>query len=59
MLPGHPRRDNVSAVLVEADAANAEVARGQAAMAGLPGVEVRNADASRVAKFADGLPAMC
>lgn len=56
-LPGHPRRDDVSAVLVEADAANAEVARGQAAVAGLPGVEVRNADASRVASFADVLPA--
>ncbi len=57
VLPGHPRRDDVSAVLVEADAANAEVARGQAGAAGLPGVEVRHADASRVASFADVLPA--
>ena len=57
VLPGHPRRDDVSAVLVEADAANAGVARARAAEAGLPQVEVRHADAGRVASFADALPA--
>jgi hypothetical protein len=57
VLPGHPRRDDISAVLVEADAGNAELARGQATEAGLPQVEVRHADASRVASFADALPA--
>jgi hypothetical protein len=57
VLPGHPRRDDVSAVLVEADAANAGLARARAAGAGLPHVEVRHADASRAESFADGLPA--
>jgi hypothetical protein len=57
VLPGHPRRDDVSAVLVEADAANAGVARARAADAGLPQVEVRHADAGRLASFADALPA--
>jgi hypothetical protein len=57
VLPGHPRRDDVSAVLVEFDARNAEVARRRAAEAGLRLVEVRRADASRAAAFADALPA--
>ncbi len=57
VLPGHPRRDDVSAVLVEADADNAVVAREHAARAGLAQVNVRHADASRVASFADALPA--
>ena len=57
VLPGHPRRDDVSAVLVEADRHNAEVAREHAARAGLAQVDVRHADASRVASFADALPA--
>ena len=56
VLSGHPRRDDVSAILVEADAANAEVARVNAAAAGLAQVDVRLADASRVASFADALP---
>jgi hypothetical protein len=56
-LPGHPRRDDVRAVLVESDPRNAEVARGEAAQAGLTQVEVRVADASRAASFADALPA--
>ncbi len=56
-LPGHPRRDDVRAVLVESDARNAGLARCAAAEAGLPQVEVRQADASVVASFADGLPA--
>jgi len=57
VLPGHPRRDDVRAVLVEFDTRNAEVAAARAAAAGLAGVEVRRADASRVASFADALPA--
>jgi hypothetical protein len=57
VLPGHPRRDDVSAVLVEADPRLAEVASGAAAEAGLDQVEVRVADAAAVASFADALPA--
>jgi hypothetical protein len=57
VLPGHPRREDVRAVLVESDAGNAGLARRRAAEAGLARVEVREADASRVASFADALPA--
>jgi hypothetical protein len=57
VLPGHPRRDDVRAVLVEADPLLAEAARGAAAEAGLAQVEVREADAAAVASFADALPA--
>jgi hypothetical protein len=58
VLPGHARRDDVSAVLVEADPRNAAAARDQAAEAGLSAaVEVREADAGLVAVFADALPA--
>ncbi len=58
VLPGHARRDDVAAVLVEADSRNADVARRQAADAGLAGaIDVREADAGLVATFADALPA--
>ncbi len=57
VLPGDPRRDDVRAVLVESDARNAGLARRRAAEEGLPQVEVRQADASRVGSFADTLPA--
>ena len=57
VLPGHPRRNDVRAILVESDPHNAEVARRAAAEAGLGQVEVREADAAAVASFADGLPA--
>jgi hypothetical protein len=57
VLPAHPRRDEVTAVLVEADATNAGAARRQTAAAGLAQVEVRQADASQPASFADALPA--
>ena len=57
VLPGHPRRDDVRAVLVEADPGNAALAAGRAAAAGLSGVEVHRADASVVSNFADALPA--
>jgi hypothetical protein len=57
VLPGHPRRDDVRAVLIEADATNAALARRAAADAGLTQVDVRQADASLVSSFADALPA--
>jgi hypothetical protein len=57
VLPDHPRRDDVSAVLIEADATNAALARRAAADAGLAHVDVRQADASLVSSFADALPA--
>lgn len=56
-LPGHPRRGDVTALLVEADPVNVAWARDAAAAAGLERVEVRRADASRVGSFADALPA--
>jgi len=57
VLPGHPRREDVRALLVEADPTNAEVAAERAAAAGLTRVYVRQADASLVTSFADVLPA--
>jgi hypothetical protein len=57
VLPDHPRRDDVRAVLVESDMDNADLARRAAADHGLPGIEVRQADAGLVASFADRLPA--
>jgi hypothetical protein len=57
VLRDHPRRADVSAVLVEADPDNAAAAGEHAARAGLAQVEVRHADASQVASFADALPA--
>jgi hypothetical protein len=57
VLPDHPRRDDVHAVLVESDARNASLARSAAADAGLDGIDIRQADASLVASFADALPA--
>jgi hypothetical protein len=57
VLPGHPRGQDVSAVLLESDPHNAAQARRHAAEAGLSRIEVREADASRVDSFADALPA--
>lgn len=57
VLPRHPRRDDVRAVLVEADERNASLARRAAAEQGLAQVEVRQADAGLVTGFADALPA--
>jgi hypothetical protein len=54
-LRDHPRRDDVTAVLIEADPVN--VARARDAAEGLVQVEVREADAARPASFADALPA--
>lgn len=56
-LFGHPRRDDVTAVLVESDPRNVELARRRVAAAGLAQVRVRQADAARVRSFADVLPA--
>jgi hypothetical protein len=56
VLPRHPRRDDVHAVLVESDERIAGPARQAAAAQGLSQVEVRLADASLVAGFADALP---
>ncbi len=57
VLPHHPRRDDVRAVLVESDAHNVGLARRAAEREGLSQVEVRHADASLAASFADALPA--
>jgi hypothetical protein len=57
VLPWHPRRDDVTALLVESDPQNAALARQGAEDAGLSRVSVRRADASLVANFADSLPA--
>jgi hypothetical protein len=58
VLPGHARRDDVTAILVESDPRNAAVARERAAEAGLTAaVDVRQADAGLVAVFEDALPA--
>lgn len=56
VLRGHPRRDEVRALLVELDERNVAVARAAAARAGLDGVEVRHADASLAAAYADVVP---
>ena len=57
VLPGHPRRDDVTAVLVELDPRNARLAAARAARAGLAAVEVREVDAGTTAGYADALPA--
>ena len=53
VLPTHPRQDDVSAALIEADPENAETARRNAAAAGLAQVEVRQADARRPSGYTD------
>jgi hypothetical protein len=57
VLAVHPRKNDVAALLVELDPANAETARDRAAAAGLTGVTVRRADAGIVTSCADALPA--
>ncbi len=57
VLPGHPRRADVHAVLVELDPHNAALAAQRAKQADLAGVDVRPADAALVAGYADALPA--
>jgi len=57
VLATHPRRDDVTARLVELDPRNAEVARESAASAGLTGVEVVVGDAALTDRYADLVPA--
>ncbi|PZF97806.1 class I SAM-dependent methyltransferase [Micromonospora deserti] len=57
VLADHPRRDDVTARLVELDPRNAEVARTAARAAGLAGVEVVVGDAARTDAYADLVPA--
>jgi hypothetical protein len=56
-LAEHPRRDDVRARLVELDARNTAVAENTARAAGLTGVEVVTADASRTDHYLDMAPA--
>jgi hypothetical protein len=55
-LSGHPRRDDVLALLVERDERNVALARRAAAQASLTGVEVVAADASNSSAYADVVP---
>jgi hypothetical protein len=57
VLATHPRRDDVTARLVELDPRNAAVARWLAAEAGLTGVEVVTGDASLASQYASLAPA--
>jgi hypothetical protein len=57
VLAGHPRRDDVTARLVELDPRNAEVATAAARAAGLTGVQVVTGDAARTDAYADLVPA--
>ena len=56
-LAGHPRRDDVSARLVELDPRNAAAARAAAEAAGLPRVEVVTGDAALTDHYAGMVPA--
>lgn len=57
VLADHPRRDDVRARLVELDPRNTSVAASLAEEAGLTGVEVMTADASRTDHYAGMNPA--
>ncbi|MEV1146984.1 class I SAM-dependent methyltransferase [Micromonospora sp. NPDC049799] len=57
VLAAHPRRDDVTARLVELDRRNAEIARTAVDAAGLTGVEVVVGDAARTDLYADLAPA--
>ncbi|MEU2611799.1 class I SAM-dependent methyltransferase [Micromonospora sp. NPDC007271] len=57
VLAAHPRRDDVTARLVELDPRNVEVARAAAADVGLTGVEVVAGDAALTDRYADLVPA--
>lgn len=58
VLPGHARRSDITAVLVEANPDNAALASRRAGELGLSAaVQVRQDDASHPAVFADALPA--
>lgn len=57
VLPKHPRREDVDAVLVEIDPGNAEVARAAAERAGLTRFEVIEGDAAASDVYAQFVPA--
>jgi hypothetical protein len=57
VLARHPRRDDVTARLVEIDPRNAAAAREAAGAAGLPGIEVVTADAALTDHYAGLVPA--
>ncbi|MEU4675971.1 methyltransferase [Micromonospora sp. NPDC023737] len=57
VLATHPRRDDVTARLVELDPRNAEIAAAAARAAGLTGVQVVVDDAARADAYADLAPA--
>ena len=57
VLAGHPRRDEVTALLVELDPRNAEVAREAARELDLPGVQVITGDAALIDHYAGVAPA--
>jgi SAM-dependent methyltransferase len=57
VLPDHPRRSDVTAVLVELDSRNAAAARDAAAGAGLTGVDVIEGDAAVSDIYAPYVPA--
>jgi len=56
-LPGHPRRGDVTARLVELDPRNTEAARRLAAESGLGNVEIITGDAALTSQYADLAPA--
>jgi hypothetical protein len=57
VLPRHPRRADVRALLVELDPRNVAKARQRVAEAGLGNVEIREGDAGRTDNYADLVPA--
>ena len=57
VLAQHHRREDVSALLVEIDEHNVELARRAVRTAGLDGVEVRSGDASATDVYAGAIPA--
>lgn len=57
VLAGHPRRDDVTALLVELDPRNVRVARDTAREAGLAGVEVVEGDAADTDLYRGAVPA--
>jgi hypothetical protein len=57
VLAERPDAGRVRAVLVESDPRNVAAARQAATVAGLDRVQVRQADAGRLASYADGVPA--
>jgi hypothetical protein len=57
VLPTHPRRADTTALLVELDPHNVATAREAAAITGLPGVDVVQADAAISDIYASAIPA--